>query len=443
MRYTTTCIGAAGVVLASAAIITAQGYGRGHAWWASGQGGYLTGNEEFDDSEGQVWLVNRSGSVQTAGHPFFEALGPNGRACVTCHQPANAMSVSAAALRERWVATEGRDPVFAAIDGSNCPNLPQAKESSHSLLLERGVFRIALPWPPPRTTPEFRIEVIHDPTGCNANPASLSVYRRPRVAANLDQIPAGPRGRNFMSDGREPSLESQAISAILTHEQAAEHPTLEQLHQIVEFESQLYTAQGADLRGGLLTEKDGPAMLGPENLATGRAGGLTQPAEHMAKMFDVWRKPNGAGNLGTQLEFRASVARGSDAFFAHRFRSGAESVTCASCHAAGMTRWMDVGTTNTSDPNDSPDLPMFRVTCETTSKVTYTHDPGRALVSGKCADVGAIVLGPIRGLAARAPYFSNGSARTLRDVVEFYDRRFGIGYSEREKLDLVNFLRAL
>ena len=49
----------------------------------------------------------------------------------------------------------------------------------------------------------------------------------------------------------------------------------------------------------------------------------------------------------------------------------------------------------------------------------------------------------LRGLSARAPYFSNGSARTLRDVVDFYDRRYNIGYSEQEKLDLVNFLGAL
>ena len=35
-----------------------------------------------------------------------------------------------------------------------------------------------------------------------------------------------------------------------------------------------------------------------------------------------------------------------------------------------------------------------------------------------------------RGLAARAPYFSNGSAATLRDLVDFYDRRFNIGFTE-------------
>ena len=49
----------------------------------------------------------------------------------------------------------------------------------------------------------------------------------------------------------------------------------------------------------------------------------------------------------------------------------------------------------------------------------------------------------LRGLSARAPYFSNGSAGSLREVVDYYDRRYNIGYSEQEKVDLVNFLGAL
>src|SRR6185369_738519 len=103
---------------------------------------------------------NRTGAIRTERHPFFESLGSNGRACVTCHQPANAMSVSAASLRERWKDTQGKDPVFAAVDGSNCPDLPQESAGSHSLLIEKGLFRIALPWPPPRVRPDFRIEVV-------------------------------------------------------------------------------------------------------------------------------------------------------------------------------------------------------------------------------------------------------------------------------------------
>jgi hypothetical protein len=50
-------------------------------------------------------------------------------------------------------------------------------------------------------------------------------------------------------------------------------------------------------------------------------------------------------------------------------------------------------------------------------RVIYTQDPGRTLVSGKCNDGGAIVMQQFRGLAARAPYFSNGSAANLREPV--------------------------
>ena len=77
------------------------------------------------------------------------------------------------------------------------------------------------------------------------------------------------------------------------------------------------------------------------------------------------------------------------------------------------------------------ELPVFKITCNRDAdphpylgRVIYTTDPGRALISGKCVDVGSIVMQQIRGLAARAPYFANGSAKTLREVVDFYDRRF-------------------
>ena len=86
--------------------------------------------------------------------------------------------------------------------------------------------------------------------------------------------------------------------------------------------------------------------------------------------------------------------------------------------------------------SDAPPHPFL-------GRVILTQDPGRALVTGKCADVGAITVQQLRGLSARAPYFSNGSAKTLADVVNFYDRRFQAGYTPAEKQDLVNFLSVL
>ena len=70
-----------------------------------------------------------------------------------------------------------------------------------------------------------------------------------------------------------------------------------------------------------------------------------------------------------------------------------------------------------------------------------TTDPGRALITGKWADIGKF-KGPIlRGLAARAPYFHNGSAATLGDVVDFYDTRFNIHMTAAAEARLVAFLR--
>lgn len=52
------------------------------------------------------------------------------------------------------------------------------------------------------------------------------------------------------------------------------------------------------------------------------------------------------------------------------------------------------------------------------------------------------VKGPIlRGLAGRTPYFHNGSAASFEDVVNFYDQRFAIGFTDQEKADLVAFLK--
>jgi hypothetical protein len=214
-------------------------------WFAAGSGVVLPRALEFENSSGRLGIVNAGGPVATKGHPFFEALGPNGRACVTCHQPSNAMSLSVDAIRDRWRVTAGKDPLFAAIDGSDNPSAAQDRESSHSLLLNRGLFRVGLPWPPEQNqTPEFTIEIVRDPTGVNRDPTwglnsarpTISVFRRPRQAANLKYVLAPDNGvfnvklgvlldrdpdtgrpvsMNMMADARAGTLTVQAQSAII------------------------------------------------------------------------------------------------------------------------------------------------------------------------------------------------------------------------------------
>ena len=58
-------------------------------------------------------------------------------------------------------------------------------------------------------------------------------------------------------------------------------------------------------------------------------------------------------------------------------------------------------------------------------------------------DIGTFKGPVLRGLAARAPYFRNGFAATLDDVVNFYNGRFNMNLTSQEKADLVAFLKAL
>ncbi len=73
----------------------------------------------------------------------------------------------------------------------------------------------------------------------------------------------------------------------------------------------------------------------------------------------------------------------------------------------------------------------------------YTSDPGKALITGLCSDVNR-GKGPIlRGLAARAPYFHNGAAANLDELVNFYNQRFQMNLTDKQKKQLIAFLNSL
>jgi hypothetical protein len=487
---------AAALAVAATVAVTMGQYTGQKLWWEAGDRDALPLLVLYPDNNGELLMYNTEGPILPQTNSFFQPLGTNGRACITCHQPSNAMSVSVETLRNRWEATAGKDPVFAAVDGSNCPTLPQAQRNSHSLLLERGLFRIFLPWPAKGSDgvpiqPEFTIEVVRDPTGCNtdahygltsAHP-SISVYRRPRMVANLKYILGSEKGFEtgettsvssterahvLMSDGRESTLESQAVNAVLTHEQGTRRPTRAELQEILDFERQVFIAQGTDLVAGDLTEVGGPYALGAWNL------GHSKPRATAADGFGVflnrtdWLPRSANAPVTLQSKLRASVVRGNAIFASRQFLiSDAANMaalgegkpamgTCATCHKAAMTGTdtglggMDVGTTLLPTAMDSLELPLFKITCNATAvphpyrgRVLYTNDPGLALTTGKCSDVGSVVMQQFRGLTARAPYFANGSAKDLPGVVDFYDRRFNIHLSDQEKKDLVNFMSVL
>ena len=67
-------------------------------WWSPGEGTRLPAYVTYPNAWGEVGILNTAGAVDTKGHPFFEPIGQNGRACVSCHQPGNGMSISVAAM---------------------------------------------------------------------------------------------------------------------------------------------------------------------------------------------------------------------------------------------------------------------------------------------------------------------------------------------------------
>lgn len=85
---------------------------------------------------------------------------------------------------------------------------------------------------------------------------------------------------------------------------------------------------------------------------------------------------------------------------------------------------------------------------------TAQRDDGRRAATGRASDLGRFKTPTLRDVALTAPYLHDGSAATLEDVVDLYDRGGvreegrdpelrPLGLTASEKADLVAFLRAL
>jgi cytochrome c peroxidase len=438
-------------------------------------------NVEHDPS-GRIATYQPSGITHTAKNAFFQNIGSNGRTCFTCHQPQNGWTISAAGAQARFDASSGTEPLFRLVDGATCPTAKVAtlkdRRQAYKLLTDKGLIRIGIPLP---DNVQFEVTVESDPYNCTTNPATgltskstgiMSMYRRPLPSTNLGFLTA------IMWDGREPSLEHQSVDATLIHAQAGAPPTSDQQGEIVDFETGIFTAQIFDHKAGELDAAG--ASGGPVSLSLELARffvGINDPVglnpegtPFNPAIFSLYTSPmwSGLQREDEETPRRRSIARGERLFNETEISitgvTGLNDVLnapnipgfCGTCHDTpnvgnhSVKAPLNIGIAN-AGPNKPPaldisGLPVFTLKCTAgplAGQIFVVTDPGRALISGNCADIGK-VKGPIlRGLAARAPYFHNGSAATLLDVVNFYDQRFGIGFTAEQKEDLVNFLNAL
>jgi cytochrome c peroxidase len=415
---------------------------------------------------GQSQTLSLSGPIPTSTNPFFLSLGTNGRTCNSCHRQDQGWSISAADVQARFDVDGGLDPIFNPVDGANCPtndvSTPAARTAATTLLRTKGLIRIARPIP---ANAEFSLTAVSDPYNCSVD--GLSLYRRPLPSTNLKFI------SEIMWDGRETTgtltfidLETQALNATLRHAQAANPPTSSQLNQIVQFETSLFTAQSFDNAAGplnALQAQGGPQPLMNQNFYFGindSMGFDPTGAAFNPEAFTIY-KPWTDLSATPHDQFtdaRQAIARGEALFntrtmlisgvagFNDDFNQPVIMGTCSTCHDApnvgsiSAQRLMSIGVGNAQFR--TPDMPLYTLTCNDGSVFQLT-DPGLAMTTGKCKDIGKFKTPVLRGLAARAPYFHDGSAATLSDVLSFYRVRFKLALTAQEKSDLIAFMNSL
>ena len=425
---------------------------------------------------------------------FFTSFGTNGRVCGTCHQPADGWSVIPRHIQDRFEDTGGTDPIFRLNDGSVSPNADvssvSARRKAYSMLLSKGLIRVGIGVP---ANADFTLSAVDDPYHY-ASTAELSLFRRPLQSANLDFLSTVMwDGRETFVDTNSPhladsncvtppfaakcfrsvdfDLHDQSNAATLGHAQAmVPGLTAAQEDEIVEFEDSLYFAQQFSFRAGGLD--DHGAAGGPENVAgvvtyfgiNDNFGDYRTHVAFTANIFSTYNAWSGSHDYD-----RAAVARGQALFNSKPITisgvgglNGALGLpasfvgTCGTCHDAPnggdhtVPAPLNIGIADAS--RRTADMPLYTLTCSasgaaaghcTAGQTVQTTDPGRALITGVWADVGKFKGPTLRGIAARAPYFHNGSANDLEAVVDFYDERFGIGFSQSEKADLVAFLGSI
>ena len=435
------------------------------------------------NSTGFLETYNQAGGPISLSGPFFQSLGTNGRSCGSCHRPAQGWGLSSDEVKLRFLLTQGTDPIFRTVDGSNCKDIVRTdtladRQKAYSLLLQRGLIRVELRVPP---NAEFNIVSVENPYGCN-DTSAISVYRRPIPTTNLRFQSA------VMWDGRESTpqtgtqkityatnpadlladLAHQAIDATNIHAQGAVPLTADQQKAIVDFETALITAQAIDYQAGLLNgagATGGPLFLAQHSLPDFFIG-INDPLGGNPRntpftpviftLFDRWLSSSNQPNTR-----RASIARGQALFNTKTINIvGVAGLnddlniasipgTCGTCHDSpnmgnhSLPVPLNIGVGDVDSPLDVSYLPVVTLQNKITFDIKRTTDPGRALITGAWKDVGRL-KGPIlHGLSSRAPYFHNGSAQTLEDVLEFYDKRFQVGFTPQEKEDLIAFLSAL
>jgi cytochrome c peroxidase len=458
------------------------------------------------DRSGILSSLSTNGFGTGATNGFFANLGTNGRTCGTCHVQENAWTFNPAhaqALASNdplFTPNDGSDcPPTSATQGPN--------SALSSEVLNYGLIRVQIAIPSSgadfalasATNPKS----CAIPAGSAGVAGQLFLFRRPLPSSNLifdsavmwdGRETLQPLTTQAGMQSTAPllfDLADQANGATMGHAQGASIVGTKAQSDIVAFETNLYASQAVLVQPlrrylALLTADgaNGGSDYLQDVVAPAFFIGINDPLKPGFSnadfdLFSAW-EPTSPGYASLSASEQA-VGRGEALFnnttFVIHDVPGLNSVPgdplyypgdplagrdviggCAICHNnpdvgnhstslpinIGIT--MAQQTNNDGSPNtmlDVANLPVYTLQNSVTGATVQVTDPGRALISGKWKDIGKTKGPMLRGLAGRAPYFHNGSAKDLMTVVKFYDARFNIGLTARQMNDMVAFLSSL
>lgn len=326
-----------------------------------------------------------------------ETFGGNGRTCSTCHRDATGTFSPAEA--QALYARDRRDPLFRPIDSDLGLGLTYAR------LLDDAVVRVTVDLPPNVTIAEM--------------PTARSVVLNRSVPTTINTPALDPV---LMWDGRAPTLEAQALGAIHGHAEGTIEPTASQLSAIAKYEKTLFSS---------------------DVLRAFAAGGAAPELP--------------PGNTDAEKRGRVAFVKGPNG-------------KCAFCHDGAMldqTNEFNIdksspigsrfGVAFVSELNDAhnPVLTYLFTKPDGTVAQVQSADPGRALITGNSADgfPAQFKIPTLWGVSKTAPYFHDGSAKTLEDVGAHYQKFFdvlavrfqtpSVIISDQERDDIVAYLKLL
>ena len=366
-----------------------------------------------------------------------ERFGGNGRTCETCHSQATG-TVSPEDAQARFKKNR-RDPLFVH-DGSDDENGDGVGDGRHATrILSDATILMRIPLHP-------NVSLKNDPAA-----RFVTVTRGIPTTINTPAL-----DKELMLDGRQPTLEDQALGAITDHAQATRPVQRKQLEQIAKFQ-QLSPRFFSSLAVELFS-LGGPLPRLPPGLTDSEKRGR-KFFEDVPPDFSV-TPPNfkvGAcaachsGPLLNQTNqfLPVAVPPGS------RFQTVLVSEFSALRNPAGAISFVFRNQVN--DVLDGNQNGIIEV---------VSPDPGRALISGQANDIAngtfdqsnAFKISPLRGIRKTAPYFHDNSAKTLEAVVEHYRQFFlivsdapddvpdagpVIVLTDQDKTDLVAFMKLL